>query len=100
MLEQVSIKRSLLGGLCVEGIDLLPVLGAGRVLVDEVVDGRLLAFAGDEELVEEDAGEEGGDEELGSELRLGGNSQHAIESIEWREGGYRGRRASSCDARF
>lgn len=67
VLKEVAVVASLLGSLGVKGIDLLPVLSARAVLVDQRADGRVLAFAGGE-LVEEDGAEEAGDGDDGTLL--------------------------------
>lgn len=67
ILKEVAVKASLLGSLGVKSVDLLPVLSARAVLVDQRANGRVLAFAGSE-LVEEDGAEEAGHGDDGSLL--------------------------------
>lgn len=67
VLKEVSVEAGLLHGLGVQSVDLLPVLGARLVLVDEAEEVRLVALLGDE-LVDEDGAEEGADGEERSGL--------------------------------
>lgn len=67
VLEEVAVVSSLFGGLCVQGIDFLPVFLPRQIFVDQVANGRVLAFLGNE-LVEQDAAEERGNGEDGTFL--------------------------------
>lgn len=67
VLKEVSVEASLFRGFGVQSVDLLPVLGARLVLVDEAEEEGLVALLGDE-LVDKDGTEEGADGEERSGL--------------------------------
>lgn len=59
VLEEVSVEASLLGSQGMGRVDLLPVLGLGCPLADQVGDAGGLALLGGE-LVDQDTAKEGG----------------------------------------